>query len=261
MAVIIEGAAYGLFDVNGKYSHFRTNATPKGLRAADFPRLTTGRAAAMVARMLGWIVVVASMGLGFRRFFLGYPARPSGARTLAAREIHTVRLAGRTIYPEGGAIAASADRAGLALHADRFVGAQTARNRILMRLLLVAIEHATLVFPAPGPRGWRRFTALEPDQQLAYLDAWRYSELPARRLVFVSLRAILTMGYFASPEVLRSLGLAPREIRRVVTEADLLWPAVGEHPQSIPFTRADVTPPGDARTPLGPTGAIHPDYR
>ncbi len=211
--------------------------------------------------MLGWIVVVALAGLGFRRFSLGYPARPVGASTLGAREIHTVRIAGRTIYPEGGAIAASADRAGLALHADRFVGAQTGKNRILMRLLLVAIEHATLVFPAPGPRGWRRFTALEPDQRLAYLDAWRHSELPARRLVFVSLRAILTMGYFANPEVLRSLGLAPREIPRVVTEADLLWPAVGEHPQSIRFTRGDLTPPGDARAPLGPTGTIHPDYR
>lgn len=214
----------------------------------------------MLAPVLVWLFIAGLLGLGIGRFFLGYPGTPVGARTLPAREYQTARAAALVIYPEGGAIAASADSARVALHADRFVGAQTRSNQILMHLLFIAVEHATLVFPSHGPRGWRRFSSLDPDQQLAYLEGWRQSELAPRRLVFMSLRAILTMGYFADPSVLRSLGLAPREIERRVVAADLLWPAVGERPESIPYTEADVNGRGDL-PPLGPSEPLHPDYR
>ena len=75
--------------------------------------------------------------------------------------------------------------------------------------------------------------------------------------MFTSLRAILTMGYFAHPEVLRRLGLAPRRVDPPVTEVDLLYPPIGAPPGAIRHTRADLTPPSDG-TPL--RGApLHPD--
>ncbi len=210
--------------------------------------------------MLLWLALLALIAIGFRRFLVGYPAPPVGVTALAAREYETARAAAEVIYPKGGPIDASGDTAHVAMHSDRFVGAQTRSNRILMALLFIAVEHATLVFPARGPRGWRRFSSLSPDQQLAYLQGWQQSELAPRRLVFMSLRAILTMGYFADAEVLGALGLRPREILSPVLEVDLLWPAVGQHPETIRFTRADVTGPGTS-TPLGPSGSVHRDYR
>lgn len=214
----------------------------------------------MVGPMLLWLVVAGLGVIGARRVWAGYADVPAGIRTLTAREYAAVRSAAAVIYPDGGAIAISAMGALVPSYVDRFVRAQTRRNRQLMRLLFFAVEHGTLVFPVHGPRGWRRFSSLTADQQLAYLEGWRLSEMPARRLIFTSLRAIVSMGYFAAPEVLRALGLAPRDIPRSVLDVDLLWPAVGAHPRSIPFAAADVTGPADP-TPLGPEGPLHPDYR
>ena len=73
------------------------------------------------------------------------------------------------------------------------------RIRLLMHLLFFLIEHATLFFPAPGRGGRRRFSSLALEQRAAVLEGWRTSRLFPRRLVFASLRAILTMGYFALP--------------------------------------------------------------
>ncbi len=210
--------------------------------------------------MLAWILPFGVLLAGLRRLLVGYPAAPIGVQTLAAREYHVARIAAAVLYPPRGPIAASGDEARVALHTDRFVAAQTAPNRILMRLLLTLVEHATLVFPPHGPRGWRRFTSLSPDQQLAYLDGWRQSIHPQRRLVFLSLRAILTMGYFAHPGVLRDLGLAPRAIESPVIPADLLWPRVGRSPASIRPSPADLTGEPDT-TPLGAEGPLHPEYR
>ena len=84
--------------------------------------------------------------------------------------------------------------------------------------------------------------------------------LAARHLVvFVSLRAILTMGYFADPAVLRALGIAPRAFTTPVCEADLLWPRVGQPRSTIRHSAGDVTPPGTP-VPLGYEGELHADF-
>ncbi len=79
------------------------------------------------------------------------------------------------------------------------------------------------------------------------------------RIVFTSLRAILTMGYFAAPPVLRALQLAPYDIPTPVTEADLLYPPIGKGRDAIRWTRADLTPPSDGQ-PLDLDGPLHPAY-
>jgi hypothetical protein len=100
------------------------------------------------------------------------------------------------------------------------------RLRFLMHLLFFLLEHATLFFPAPGRAGRRRFSSLALEQRTASLEAWRTSRLYPRRLVFSSLRAILTMGYFAHPSVLRQLGLAPYAVRTPIRD-DLWYPRIG----------------------------------
>jgi hypothetical protein len=149
--------------------------------------------------------------------------------------------------------------AGIPSFVDRYLGIVTPQTRTLMRLLFFLIEHGSLIFPAPGLGGFRRFSALAPPQQAAYLSAWQRSRFFPRRVVFVSLRALLTMAYFADPGVLRALGLAPRAIATPVCEADLLWPAIGRTPETMQLSRADLTAPSDG-SPLGPSGPLHPDY-
>ncbi len=189
----------------------------------------------------------------------GYPRPSVPLKVLTPREHATIRAAALASYPPGGAIPPSGVEAGIPEYVDRFVAAQPPATRRLMRLLFLLVEHATLVFPAPGRGGFRRFSRLDEEQQVAYLRGWQKSRLLPRRLVFVSLRAILTMGYFGDPAVLRALGLAPRAIESPVCEADLLWPRVGEHPSTIRYRPEDVVPRPPAE-PLGVVGALHPDY-
>jgi hypothetical protein len=207
-----------------------------------------------------WLVLLAAaLGYGAWRFLSGYPTPPVRCAALSAREYATVAAASLATYPRGGAIEPSGVDAGIPAHVDRFVAAQQPSTRLLMRLLFVLVEHATLLFPAPGSGGFKRFSALDESQQVAYLRGWQSSRLLPRRLVFVSLRAILTMGYFGDPAVLRALGIAPRAMVTPVCEADLLWPRVGQARSTIRYRTEDVTPLAVAE-PLGPVGPLHPDF-
>ena len=211
-----------------------------------------------------WTWLVASLALallvwGLVRIFFGHPRTPEPLRVLSRREHATLVAAALATFPAGGAVPPSGEDVGIPAYVDRWLRIAPSRVRILMRLLFFLVEHATLPFPAPGRGGFRRFSSLSPEQQTAYLQSWRRSRLFPRRLVFTSLRAILTMGYFADPVVLRSLGLSPRAIATPVCEADLLWPRIGLGPESVRLTPDDLTPPSDGH-PLGPEGPLHPDY-
>lgn len=209
-----------------------------------------------------WLAALLALGAlawGARRVLFGYAPPPFEPRELSRSEYAAVAAAALVIFPSGGAIAPSGLDAGIPSWVDRYLGAVSARTRRLLRLLLFVVEHGTLLFPAPGRGGARRFSSLSPAQQVAYLEGWRGSRHFFRRTVFVSLRAVLTMGYFADPSVLRSLELLPRAIETPVCEADLLWPRVGRGPESLRLTREHLTPPSDG-TPLGPHGPPDPSY-
>lgn len=203
---------------------------------------------------MAWLVVAIVLAWAGWRFAGGYPPPPIPLQALSAREYATVAAAADATFPPGGDIPPSGTEAEVPRHVDRFVGAQQPSTRLLMRMLFVLVEHATIAFPAGGPGGRRRFSALSPEQRVAVLDGWRTSALYPRRLVFQSLRAIVGMGYFADVEVMRHLGLLPRRIERRVCEADLLWGRIGEPAASSPFTAADLgRAPGE---PLGPHGEV-----
>jgi hypothetical protein len=129
--------------------------------------------------------------------------------------------------------------------------------RRLMRLLFFLVEHSTALFAAPAPRGRRRFSSLSAEQRTAALDAWRTSGWFPRRLVFASLRALLTNAYVADPAVLQRLGLTPWAIETPVCEADLLYPPVGRPPSAIRHAAAGA--PSDG-APLDPGAPRHAAY-
>jgi len=214
----------------------------------------------MPVRLLLLAALVATAVWGFRRLLLGYAVLPAATQVLCRREWALVDGVSEAMFPAGGAIPPSGREAGVNEFVDRYVAGVPAGVRLLMRMLFLLVEQATLFFPAPGPGGRRRFSALEVEQRVAVLEGWRTSSLFLRRLVFTSLRAILCMGYLADPQVLRHLGVAPYDIERVVLEPDLLYPPVGQPRSAIRFREADLTPPSDG-TPLDLDGPLHPDYR
>jgi hypothetical protein len=207
-----------------------------------------------------WVPLLIGLAAGYAavRVFGRYPPA-SGFRRLARREVAFLRAAGDTFFPPGGPLPPSGSDAGVAEYIDEYLGLVPTRMRRLMRMLFFLVEHATLAFPAPGPRGFRRFSSLSPEQREAAIASWRASSWIARRIVFTSLRAVLTNCYVADPAVLRQLGLAPFAIGTPVAEADLLYPPIGARPEAIGKTRASLTPPSDG-TPLRPGDPLHPDY-
>jgi hypothetical protein len=209
--------------------------------------------------MLGWILVAAAGGYAVSRVFVGYPEPQAPYQRLRRDEAAFLSAASEALFPPGGAVEPSGLEAGIPDYVDRYLGDVPPKISFLMRCLFLLFEHATFFVRAPGPGGRRRFSALTREQQVAVLERWRRSGSFPMRLVFTSLRAILTMGYFAAPAVLRALRLAPYEIPTPVTEADLLYPPIGRGPEAIRFRRADLTPPSDGR-PLALDGALHPAY-
>jgi len=209
-----------------------------------------------------WIWLLAALALAYAvsRVALGYSRPPRRFDSLSRFEVVFLASAAEATFPPGGDIPYSGLEADVPGYTDRFLTASHARMRLLMHLLFFLVEHATLFFPAPGRRGLRRFSSLDAEQRALVLEGWRTSRLFPRRLVFASLRAILTMGYFAFPPVLRQLGLAPYEIHTPVCEADLWYPRIGSSRSSIRLTRADLTPPSDGR-PIPLDAPLDPPYR
>lgn len=212
--------------------------------------------------MLGTLALVAAAALllwAGVRLFAGYPAPPRRFAALSSHEAALLAAAADATFPSGGDIPLSGTEAGILEYLDGYLASLPKRNRTLVRLLLFLFEHVTLVFRAPGLDGFRRFSALRPEQQHALLVSWGASPSRARRVVFTSLRTLLTMGYLSSPEVLRCMGLAPLEIESPVVAADLLYPRIGQPRSSIRWRPGDRgAPAGD---PLDPRGPLHPDYR
>jgi hypothetical protein len=203
--------------------------------------------------MLGWMLAALALGWAVARVCLGYPPASPACPRLRRREQALLVSVAEAVFPAGGAIPCSGLEARIPAYVDGLIARAHPHSRRLMRLLFFCFEHATLVFPAPGLGGRRRFSSLDLERRTAVLEGWAASRGRARCLAFGNLRAIVTLGYFAHPPVLRQLGLAPWAIDTPVCEADLLYPRVGSHPDSIAWTRADLTP-SRAAVPLDCAG-------
>lgn len=202
-----------------------------------------------------WVFLVL-LAIAVWRLAWGYPSHPGGALTRV--DAAFVRGASEAMFPAGGEIPESGVEAGIPAYLDSYVATVPPRQRLLMHALFLLMEQATLVFPAPPPRGWRRFSVLSAEQQRAVLEGWRTSSLAPRRLVFMALRSLLTMGYFACPSVMRRLDIHPAAIATPVIEADLLYPPVGRPKSEVRYGRDDLS--RERPGPLGPDAPAHPDY-
>ena len=212
--------------------------------------------------MGSWIALTVALALGIwllRRLAFGYPAPARPYRRLGRGEAAFLDGAAEALYPPGGDIPCSGREAELPAYVDRLLDASQPRIRWMIHLLFLFVEHATLVWPAPGAGGRRRFSSLSTEQQAQALEAWSARRWLFARLVFTSLRALLTLGYFAHPAVLRPLRLAPLAVDTPVCEADLWYPPIGRGPEAIAYGPEDLTAPSEG-VPLDPRGPIDPRY-
>jgi len=168
--------------------------------------------------MIGLVWILPALLLAallVRAIVLGYPPPrlPRGA-FLGRKEQAVVAACADALFPPGGPIPLSGTQAGLVAYMDRYVGGLPALPRLLGRLLFHSIEHGPWIF---GPRHVR-FTRLRPEERIEALRAMAESRRYFRRVSFLSLRAMMTMGYLANPEVAKRMrmvpNLAPFEPRR-----------------------------------------------
>src|SRR4029453_3311711 len=107
--------------------------------------------------MWPWLAIGAALGYAGGRILLGYPAAP-GFRSLARREVAFLDAAAEAMYPPGGPLPPSGRDGPCASVLAGYLELVPRRMKLLMRMLFFLMEHATLVFAAPPPRGRRGFS-------------------------------------------------------------------------------------------------------
>jgi hypothetical protein len=161
------------------------------------------------------LVALVIAALLVRAIAFGYPAPrlPRGS-FLNRKEQAIVAACADALFPPGGPIPLSGTDAGLVAYMDRYVGGLPALPRLLGRLLFHSIEHGPWIW---GPRRVR-FTRLTHDERVRALREMSESTLYFRRVSFLSMRAMMTMGYLACPDVAKTMrmvaDLSPFEAKR-----------------------------------------------
>lgn len=133
--------------------------------------------------------------------FMGYPKKSFESGFLLAKEQAIVAAFADTLFPPGGPIPLSGTQAGVIAYFDKYVARLPPQQGVLIRLLLWFVEHGPWIF---GPRPVR-FTSLNERDRLRVMEAMRTSPIYFRRIAFLSMRTMLTMGYLANPEVARAM--------------------------------------------------------
>jgi hypothetical protein len=182
-------------------------------------------------------LVLAFIAVGFlvyRRLLAGYSKADRHFVFLRRREETFLAATAEVLFPTTDALPLSGGEADLPGYADQYLQALPVRQRNLVRALFVLFEQGTLIWPAPGRGGFKRFSSLSPHQRLAVLRNWESSGLYLRRMCLTALKAVLILGYVGHPQSLSALGLAPWKIESPRVEADFLYPPIGQTRDRLP---------------------------
>jgi hypothetical protein len=156
-----------------------------------------------------WFLVPVALALALawlaRGVFLGYPTKGVPTRNLSRKEQAILAAAADALFPPGGPIPLSGTDAGAIPYLDAYVGRVDRTQRALMRLLFQAVEHGPWLL---GPR-LSRFTRLGVADRIVYMRKLAKSDLYFLRVIFLSLRVMLTMAYLANDEVARRMRIEP----------------------------------------------------
>ena len=174
-----------------------------------------------------WTLVFAALSAALawlaRGVFLGYPAKEVPTRNLSRKEQAILAAAADALFPPGGPIPLSGTDAGAIPYLDAYVGRVDRTQRALMRLLFQAVEHGPWVL---GPR-FSRFTRLDAASRIVFLGKLAKSDLYFLRVIFLSLRVMLTMAYLTNSDVARRMRIeanvapfAPRDVSAAIRASE-----------------------------------------
>jgi hypothetical protein len=153
--------------------------------------------------LVALILIAAVLALLGRGLFLGYPPARFRGAVLGAKEQAIVAACADALFPQGGAIPLSGTEAGVVRWLDEHMRELPAPTRMLVRLMLQFVELGPWIF---GPR-CARFTRLDPRERIAALKDMSQSRVYFRRVAFLSLRTLLSMGYLANESVAQRIGI------------------------------------------------------
>ncbi|MEQ9323044.1 MAG: hypothetical protein RIF41_28010 [Polyangiaceae bacterium] len=122
---------------------------------------------------------------------------------LSAGEARLIAAAGDAFFPPGGPIRRSGSEAGCVAWFELYLGLSGRRQRLLVRAMLAFVQLAPLLL---GPER-RRFTRASPEARIAFLARASTSRIYFLRVVFLSLRALMTMAYLADQAVADAIGI------------------------------------------------------
>lgn len=131
------------------------------------------------------------------RLFVGYQPKALENSLMSAREQALIVAVADAFFPQNGPIPVSGTEAGLVEYFDGYLRRSERLPRFMIRLLLIYSELSPLLF---GPRRVR-FTRLTRIERESALDEAGKSDIYFRRVAFISMRAVMTMGYLAHPSV------------------------------------------------------------
>ena len=97
-----------------------------------------------------------------------------------------------TMFPPGGQISISGTEAGIVAYVDAYLLGLHWVRQILVRLLFLFIQFGPLLF---GPRR-SRFTRLSHADRTRAFEEMAVVQVYFRRVAFLSMRTIMTFGYF-----------------------------------------------------------------
>ncbi len=181
------------------------------------------------------------------RLKLRYPRPDVVYAVIGAGEAAFLAKASETLFPAHPGMARDGVGVDMPAYADGYLATLPRRQRLLIRALFMLFEQGTLLFPARGVGGFRRFSSLNAEQRAATFAGWDGSRLALRRMAMTALKAVLIMGYFGHEENLAGLGMAPFEIESPICPADLLYPPIGAPRSAIVYSESDLTEHPDTR--------------
>jgi hypothetical protein len=114
----------------------------------------------------------------------------------------TIRAYADALFPADGPIPISGSEAGAVEYMRKYLERSQPRQRRLIRLLIVSSELGPLLF---GPKR-KRFTQLSRAERQDFIARGYASRIYLRRVTVLTMRALLTMAYFANERVIAAIG-------------------------------------------------------
>lgn len=159
--------------------------------------------------MTNWVIVVlagGAAGLVGTGWFAGYGEANPAAPLLNAKEQAVLVAVADAMFPRGGVLPIAGSDAGVLRFMNETLRTSSLRMSLLMRLLLRVVEHGPWVV-----NGRARLTKQTPAERVATLQSWSESPIYLLRVVFTSIRTLVSLAYLADDDVVRTIGASPNQ--------------------------------------------------